>query len=632
MMLRSEARGIICIVFVLLLPLVGLAGEVTFKAEVQVHAVSARDARSHDLAKGESFCREGERGSWFGGGVTFRVTPFLLGEDVIQLDLEVITLGYEPFTRLSRKRLKSGEKLTLDEIPAKSGDRYRLELVLELAQKPPADPCPLEDTTIWGMDESIHFLIHFVRGSLGDYDWNAVASFLEGMNRLGKGDLNLYYSDKAHLYLCPTRIHEGAWQSPSGFGVRPADNEIFVLHNKDRSTVGPRPINVLALYKLWGYAPDFVIYGAAGYHANPHFEAKLLLERGELLPLGRFLKPIHRWERTVDKGLSQSASFIRFLIDKHGLTRFRAFYERSWDLNLEECFGEIYGREFSKLEREWRLFLKEYTPTTADLGVYAERAFLLKNYEEVLPYWEQMYSLDPDDPGISQTLATCYYSLADYARALKIYRHLQTLRDPSPQGVYWIGNCLLQLGDLNSASENYRSALALDSTYAPAHKRLGEIALHRRDFATAGEHLRLALGYTHETEFLSDIYLLWADCLEKMETGPNPDSLRALGLVFAKNKVEIDPGLALSYIYLAEAYMQCDSLESVLPLLDKAHELESKPYYVARLLLDYGKLHDLRGERGGAKNYYREAKKLPGGFLNRKSATEYLRRPFKLSE
>jgi tetratricopeptide (TPR) repeat protein len=631
-MLGSEATGMLCIIFVLLLPLTGLGGEVTFKAEVQVHAVSARDAGSQELAKGEFFCREGERYSWFGGGVTLRVTPFLLEKDMMQLDLEVITLGYEPFTRLFRRRLRSGEKLTLDEIPAKPGDRYRLELVLELAREPLANPYPLEDATIWGADESIHFLIHFVRGSLGDYDWNAVVSFLEGMNRLGKEDLNLYYSDKADLYLCPTRIEEGVWQSPSGFGVRPADNEIFVLHNREKRTVGPRPINVLAFYKLWGYAPDFVIYGAAGYHANPHFEAKFLLERGELLPLGRFLKPIHRWERPVDKGLSQSASFIRFLIDKHGLTRFRAFYERSWDLNLEECFREIYGREFSELEREWRLFLKEYTPTIADLGIYAETDFLLENYEEVLPYWEYMYSLDPDDYGISHTLATCYYSLGDYARALSIYRHLQTLRDPSPEGAYWVGNCLLQLGDLNSASENYRSALALDSTYAPAHKKLGEIAFHMKDFATACKHLRLALGYTRETEFLSDLYLLWADCLEKMATGPNPDSLRELGLVFAKNKVKIDPGLALSYIYLAEAYMQSDSLESVLPLLDKAHELESKPYYVARLLVDYGKLHDLRGERGRAKGYYREARKLRGGFLNRKTATEYLQRPFKLLE
>jgi len=37
-------------------------------------------------------------------------------------------------------------------------------------------------------------------------------------------------------------------------------------------------------------------------------------------------------------------------------------------------------------------------------------------------------------------------------------------------------------------------------------------------------------------------------------------------------------------------------------------------------------------ERGTAKEYYRKARKLPCGFLSRKTAEKYLRKPFKLSE
>ncbi|KPJ50060.1 MAG: hypothetical protein AMJ41_01915 [candidate division Zixibacteria bacterium DG_27] len=584
------------------------------------------------MAKGEFFCQEGQRFCWFGGGVTLRITLFLLEENIVQTDLEIITLGSQGFTKLHRENLNLGRKFTLKEIPAKSGDYYRLELVLEIDEEPPGNPYPLGDTAVWGMDESIHFLVHFVHGSLGDYDWNPAVSLLEAMNRLGKEDLNLYYSDKADLYLCPKRIPEGLWQSPTGFGVRPADNEIFILYNKERRAVGPGPINVLAFYKLWGYAPDFVVYGASGYHANPHFEAKMLLERGRLRPLPRFLRPIYSWGEELEAGLSQSASFIRFLIDSYGITRFRTFYERSWDLSLESGFDEIYGEDFSQLEKGWRSFLKQYVPTKSDLGLFAERLFFIRNYEQVLPYWKQMYRLHPDGYDISSKLATCYYSLGDYSKALKLYRNLKTLRNSSAQTAYMVGNALLQLGNLKSAAQEYLSAVALDSTYAPAHKKLGEIALFRGDLDVACEHLRLALGYTRETEFLSDIYFLWAECLEKTGGGPNPDSLRQLGLIFAKNKIGIDPGLALSYVYLAEAYLLSDSVQLALPLLEKAWELESKPYYSARILIDYGKAYDLLGERGRAKEYYRKAKKLPCGFLNGKTAQEYLRKPFKLSE
>lgn len=605
---------------------------VNFRATVEISAVNAQRKAALQLAKGEFVCQEGQRFSWFGGGLTLRITPFLLQDNTVQADLEIITLGSQRFTKLLRENLKLRQKFTLREIPAKSGDYYQLELILDLAAKPPANPFPLEDTTVWGVDESIHFLVHFVRGSLGDYDWNPVASLLEAMNRLGKEDLNLYYSDKALLYLCPEEIPEGIWQSPTGFGVRPADNEIFILHNRERRAAGPRPIDVLAFYKLWGYAPDFVVYGASGYHANPHFEAKMLLEKGRAGPLERFLRPMYFWGEEFEAGLSQSASFMRFLIDSYGITRFRTFYERSWDLNLESCFDDIYGEAFPQLEKDWRFFLKKYVPTISDLGLFAESGLFIRNYRQVLPYWEQMYRLHPDDHDISYRLGTCYYSLGDYSNALKLYKNLKALPDSSAETSYMVGDALLQLGNLKSAAQEYLSAVALYPTYAPAHKKLGEIALFRGDLDVACENLRLALGYTRETEFLSDIYFLWAECLEKTKASPNPDSLRQLGLIFAKNKVGIDPGLALSYIYLAEAYLLSDSVELALPLLDKAWELESKPYYSARILIDYGKAYDLLDQRGRAKEYYRKAKKLPCGFLNRKTAEEYLRRPFKLSE
>ena len=627
-----KARGLSLHSLLLFLAFSSQVSAVTFRAEVQIFAVSAEGSAAMQLAKGEFFCQEGQRFSWFGGGVTLRITPFLFEENIVQTDLEIITLGSQRFTKLVRERLKLKHKFTLKEIPAKSGDYYRLELILDLAEKPAPNPYPLEDTTVWGVDESVHFLIHFVRGSLGDYDWNPAVSLLEGMNRLGKDDLNLYYSDKADLYLCPEKIPEGIWQSPSGFGVKPSDNEIFILYNREQRAVGPRPINVLAFYKLWGYAPDFVVYGASGYHANPHFEAKRLVEKGWLAPLKRFLVPIHSWGEEFENGLLQSASFIRFLIDSYGITRFRTFYERSWDLNLESCLDEIYGEDFSRLEKDWRLFLKKQIPTKSDLGLFAERVLFIRNYEQVLPYWEYMYRLHPDDDDISYKLATCYYSLGDYSRALKLYRNLKALRDSSAQTAYMVGNALLQLGDLKSAAREYQSALELDSTYALAHKKLGEIALFERDFTTACEHLRLALGYTDETEFLSDVYFLWAECLKGSGVGPNPDSLRELGLIFAKNKMGIDPGSALSYVYLAEAYLISDSVQLALPLLDKAWELENKPYYSARILIDYGKAHDLSGKRNRAKEYYRKAKKLPCGFLSRKTAEKYLRKPFKLSE
>jgi len=58
--------------------------------------------------------------------------------------------------------------------------------------------------------------------------------------------------------------------------------------------------------------------------------------------------------------------------------------------------------------------------------------------------------------------------------------------------------------------------------------------------------------------------------------------------------------------------------------------LESRPYYLGILLLDLGRLEDLRGNRDKAMEYYTKLSKVNAGAYQRYLAQRYFQTPYSL--
>ncbi|MFH1355526.1 MAG: hypothetical protein ABII18_00180 [bacterium] len=61
---------------------------------------------------------------------------------------------------------------------------------------------------------------------------------------------------------------------------------------------------------------------------------------------------------TVEKAYPLGASFVRFLIERYGLDRFKQFYAQD-KLSEEESFGLYYNKVGAVLQNEWLQFLKQ---------------------------------------------------------------------------------------------------------------------------------------------------------------------------------------------------------------------------------------------------------------------------------
>jgi len=139
--------------------------------------------------------------------------------------------------------------------------------------------------------------------------------------------------------------------NPQGLGFL---NEGIAVYLGDEGLLGPplarRPVDVVAReYDLEGrFVPLRQLSG-------------VLSLRGELA------------HPEADAAYVQSASFVKFLVERHGMSRFVEFYHQANPDNLSEVAAAVYGRSLEDLEAEWLQALRlrglETARVTLGLGV-----------------------------------------------------------------------------------------------------------------------------------------------------------------------------------------------------------------------------------------------------------------------
>jgi len=113
---------------------------------------------------------------------------------------------------------------------------------------------------------------------------------------------------------------------------------------------------------------------------DPHLVCKGLLIENVLIPVDDLLAMNDRLSLTFAENQSiiyqEGASFVRFLLAKYGLSRFREFYKHSYlpvtSLHEEAC--QTYGKDLSSLEKEWLRLLRGYVPEEHLRAIYIAEA------------------------------------------------------------------------------------------------------------------------------------------------------------------------------------------------------------------------------------------------------------------
>jgi tetratricopeptide (TPR) repeat protein len=83
------------------------------------------------------------------------------------------------------------------------------------------------------------------------------------------------------------------------------------------------------------------------------------------------------------------------------------------------------------------------------------------------------------------------------------------------------------------------------------------------------------------------------------------------------------------YLRAAEGYIGLGSADTALVYLEVADFLETRPYYVGRVLIAYGNAYDLVGMRDRAVQEYRRVLDLKSSYPSIEAARMYLKTPYR---
>ncbi|MCY3770712.1 MAG: tetratricopeptide repeat protein [Gemmatimonadetes bacterium] len=181
---------------------------------------------------------------------------------------------------------------------------------------------------------------------------------------------------------------------------------------------------------------------------NPHEWSRAMRELGLAPPLENLLSMTGFWTAASSRSYTLCGSFVRFLIERHGLSAFKKAFP-------EGAVEEAYGRTTAELIAEWETFVdgiqlredqlriarqrfirpaifRRHCPhEVAALNDRAWQAYNARRYSEAVRDFDRVLELAPENPSALRGLLYGTYRLADYERtesaALLIERPDQTV-------------------------------------------------------------------------------------------------------------------------------------------------------------------------------------------------------------
>jgi len=173
------------------------------------------------------------------------------------------------------------------------------------------------------------------------------------------------YSSRGHMQSVIGVGNTNAWADPAAYAIHtiwPTDNH-EVVH---------------LLTSAWGSPGALINEGmAVAFQIDPgrdliprwsgtplHDLTRQFRQQGRFVPLAGLTETSSFRGHDANVTYPESGSFMRWLIDEHGLDRVRALYARvagpnDSAANVRAAFAAVYGRSLDDLEQSWLAFLSQ---------------------------------------------------------------------------------------------------------------------------------------------------------------------------------------------------------------------------------------------------------------------------------
>ncbi|UCD93567.1 MAG: hypothetical protein JSU69_07295, partial [Candidatus Zixiibacteriota bacterium] len=409
------------------------------------------------------------------------------------------TVGRAPYNFAERYRIEMNLPARVENIPGKDGSFYQLLISPRRLVSVDTTVCTYDPYAEgqFRFDPTANFDLHYVQGSLGDFQWNNVKNYLEADFALFKNAFNITAPGKISFYLCPCPVMTVRWDKRFGYSIDPARFNIFAIHTHEFTSVDALLPNMLWLLRLRGYAPPFLVEGLAGYFDFVPYKIKKLKDKGSIPRISDLATTAGYFRADPVEAEITAAAFVKYLADSYGLTKILDLYDRSDDLTLLKNIESIYEKPLDSLETEWANYIDTISLSRMLFDRYAGRANALFQSNLQIEYLQQMTEYDKtnyDSVDTWQKLSMVYYQYGQYYDAIDGYKLLAAIDPAKPLYQQVLGNLYLITGSYDSAWSAFDAAAALDTTFATARLLQARILTIRGDTAAAIELAEEAYG------------------------------------------------------------------------------------------------------------------------------------------
>lgn len=563
------------------------------------------------------------------GNFSYRLIATQVRDTVVQIESQVNCLAIPSRNFYGTNILFQGASIFHDSALVRGNSVYRIRLAFDSISTALNNCGYAFGDSSFSHDPSGDFDFHFIKGSLGDYHWNAIRDAFE---KDYDGLIERFHiSDrtKTNFYICPCAPPDVGWDHRWDNGYDFARHNVFAHYGHGVNELHPEVVYMMRLMRVFGYAPAFILEGAAAsmeyceVWTRDDYKNKRLPDITTWGESGKF--------RKVDREVSAHAagSFVNYVFNTRGRARLIGWFQSATDLTLNESFATTFGQPMTEVVSEWHGYLDTLTLAAGPLSYFSSRAQMFLQYPRMLIYAEKAQAEGVDSIWSAQTLSSLYYTYGNFERAGEALQPL--LRDSTKayQARIFYANMLLAMGKVDSARSIYESFSMTDSSLHSVYYKLGLIAAGKGEFPKALEIMQKARAMAKNPAFGVDYDLVLGDIYAAVS---QPDSATACyqrALDNAKLLVGAFSENSLHHLRVGKAALRLKAPDLAETELDLALFLEERMFYVGQILLAKGELLDLKNQRKAAREQYQQILDMPTGYLEKQQARSYLKTPYK---
>ncbi|MEW5702216.1 MAG: tetratricopeptide repeat protein [Candidatus Zixiibacteriota bacterium] len=519
----------------------------------------------------------------------------------------------------------------VDAIRGKGKSTYRAMIFPHRVVIPPSSAPPLDDTTARVVMPAPDYYFYLPPGEIPQLHFLPLRDALVGEFEHVRDTFAFTAPGRVHFYLVESSTEDFPLDPRWRYGVDPARNRIAALYDKRASGVDVSAMLLLNLYRWWGYAPELLAVGVAGFATFADHDVLADRARHTAIPLDSIVRTLDFKRCDPRVAAHQAASFVRWLIHEYGRERFRDLYDRSTDLSLRRAAWAVYGKTLGELEAQWLAYLGQRRFTRDEIDFFAERARYYRRYEEYVSLLREAVAADSTlDAGLVTNLGLAQAHIGRWADAASAFAGL--IRSyPDTAAYHWLsaealwaqGNTVGCVGELTALQR-------LSPDDPRPWLRLGDMQYEVRRRDSAAVLWGRAFDHVRGTRTAIELLLRLGRYQDGQPGGSDSAAqLFSRALRMATEGISVDPNAADGWILGGEALLGVDSLNAAITYFRTADYLSDAAIDYGRIHLGLGACHDRAGRRREAVAEYESVIGGPSAAPDRRWAKYYINKPYR---